>query len=131
MDTCPGRDFHGTVSNGCILHATDLCAISGKDNPKLSRGYTLLESSMKFTWCKNKFTPKLIQFSQSSNSQTDPKIQKDYKAEYKKMKSKLALMEASPSTPQAPKTFQTKNKNLVAETFDWDEEEVTDDEEVT
>nr|GEX70848.1 RNA-directed DNA polymerase, eukaryota, reverse transcriptase zinc-binding domain protein [Tanacetum cinerariifolium] len=30
-----------------------------------------------------------------------------------------------------PKTFQTKNKGLVAETFDWDEEEVSDDEEVT
>ncbi|GKD53965.1 hypothetical protein Tco_1287352 [Tanacetum coccineum] len=78
-----------------------------------------------------KFTLKLIQFSQSSNNQTDPKIQKDYKAEYKKKKAKLTLLEASPSTPQAPKTFQTKNKGLVAEMFDWDEEEVTDDEEVT
>ncbi|GKB65950.1 hypothetical protein Tco_0927362 [Tanacetum coccineum] len=41
-----------------------------------------------------KFTPKLIQFSQSSSNQADPKIQKDYKAEYKKMKAKLALLEA-------------------------------------
>ncbi|GKF09456.1 hypothetical protein Tco_0043680, partial [Tanacetum coccineum] len=30
-----------------------------------------------------------------------------------------------------PKSFQTKNKGLVAETFDWDEEEVSNDEEVT
>nr|GEZ37582.1 hypothetical protein [Tanacetum cinerariifolium] len=30
-----------------------------------------------------------------------------------------------------PKTFQPKNKGLVAEIFDWDEEEVFDDEEVT
>ncbi|GJY76444.1 retrovirus-related pol polyprotein from transposon TNT 1-94 [Tanacetum coccineum] len=29
------------------------------------------------------------------------------------------------------KTFQPKNKGLVVETFDWDEEEVLDDEEVT
>ncbi|GKE32138.1 hypothetical protein Tco_1451460 [Tanacetum coccineum] len=37
----------------------------------------------------------------------------------------------NPSTSQNPKTFQPKNKGLVAETFDWDEEEVSDDEEVT
>ncbi|GJX69769.1 hypothetical protein Tco_0305496 [Tanacetum coccineum] len=54
-----------------------------------------------------------------------------YKAEYKKIKAKLALLEASPSSSQNPKTFQPKNKGLVAETFDWDEEEVSDDEEVT
>nr|GEX17905.1 hypothetical protein [Tanacetum cinerariifolium] len=62
-----------------------------------------------------KFTLKLIQSSQLSSSQAEPKIQKDNKAEYKKMKAKLALLEAS----------------LVVETFDWDEEEVLDDEEVT
>nr|GEY45967.1 retrovirus-related Pol polyprotein from transposon TNT 1-94 [Tanacetum cinerariifolium] len=64
-------------------------------------------------------------------SQADPKVQKDYKAEYKKMKSKLALLEASSSSSQNPKIFQPKNKGLVVETFDWDEEEVSDDEEVT
>ncbi|GJT55994.1 hypothetical protein Tco_0991048 [Tanacetum coccineum] len=42
-----------------------------------------------------KFTPKLIQSSSNSNSQADPKFQKDYKAEYKKMKAKLALLEAN------------------------------------
>ncbi|GJT35332.1 hypothetical protein Tco_0925751 [Tanacetum coccineum] len=56
---------------------------------------------------------------------------KDYKAEYKKMKAKLALLEASPSTSQTPMASQPKNKGLVAETFDWDEEEASDDEEVT
>ncbi|GKD88435.1 hypothetical protein Tco_1363942 [Tanacetum coccineum] len=46
-----------------------------------------------------KFTPKLIQSSQQTqNSQLEPKIQKDYKTEYKKMKSKPALLEASAST---------------------------------
>ncbi|GJY25817.1 retrovirus-related pol polyprotein from transposon TNT 1-94 [Tanacetum coccineum] len=77
------------------------------------------------------FTPKLIQSSSNSNNQDDQKFQKDYKAEYKKMKAKLALLEASPSSSQNPKTFQPKNKGLVTETFDWDEEEVSDEEEVT
>ncbi|GJY17114.1 hypothetical protein Tco_0388605, partial [Tanacetum coccineum] len=40
-----------------------------------------------------KFPPKHIQSSQNSISQANPKIQKDYKAEYKKMKAKLALLE--------------------------------------
>ncbi|GJU06417.1 hypothetical protein Tco_1122847 [Tanacetum coccineum] len=47
------------------------------------------------------------------------------------MKAKLALLEASPYTSQSSKPFQSKNKGLVAETFDWDEEEVSDDEEKT
>nr|GEX78685.1 retrovirus-related Pol polyprotein from transposon TNT 1-94 [Tanacetum cinerariifolium] len=62
---------------------------------------------------------------------TIPLSIKDYKAEYKKMKAKLSLLEASPSSSQNPKTFQTKNKGLVTKTFDWDEEEVSDDKEVT
>ncbi|GJR96998.1 hypothetical protein Tco_0269172 [Tanacetum coccineum] len=78
-----------------------------------------------------KFTPKRIQSSSNSNNHADPKFQKDYKAEYKKMKAKLALLEASPSSSQNPKTFQPKNKGLVVETFDWDEEEFSDEEEVT
>ncbi|GKD67337.1 retrovirus-related pol polyprotein from transposon TNT 1-94 [Tanacetum coccineum] len=78
-----------------------------------------------------KFSPKLIQSSSNSNNQSDPKFYKDYKAEYKKIKAKLALLEASPSSPQNPNTFQPKNKGLVAKTFDWDEEEVSDEEEVT
>nr|GEW07453.1 reverse transcriptase domain-containing protein [Tanacetum cinerariifolium] len=40
-----------------------------------------------------KFSPKITQSSQSSSSQADPKIEKDYKAEYKKIKAKLALLE--------------------------------------
>nr|GEX31482.1 retrovirus-related Pol polyprotein from transposon TNT 1-94 [Tanacetum cinerariifolium] len=64
-------------------------------------------------------------------SQADPKAQKNYKAEYKKLKAKIALLEANPSTSQTPKTLQPKNKCLVIKIFDWDEEEVFDDEEVT
>ncbi|GJV20580.1 retrovirus-related pol polyprotein from transposon TNT 1-94 [Tanacetum coccineum] len=52
-----------------------------------------------------KFTPQLIQSSSNSNNQANTKFQKDYKAEYNKMKAKLALFE--------------------------DEEEVFDEEEVT
>ncbi|GJR77236.1 hypothetical protein Tco_0089601 [Tanacetum coccineum] len=79
-----------------------------------------------------KFTPKLIQSSQhAQSSQGETKVLKDYKAEYKKMKAKLTLRKASPSTSQSPKPFQTKNKCFVDETFDWDEEEVYDDEEMT
>ncbi|GKA81068.1 hypothetical protein Tco_0787760 [Tanacetum coccineum] len=80
-------------------------------------------------------------FQENSNDEADERtsgeylkdleIQRDYKAEYKKMKAKLALLEASPSTSQSPNPFQSKNKGLVAETFDWDEEEVFDDEEMT
>ncbi|GKB77316.1 hypothetical protein Tco_0944211, partial [Tanacetum coccineum] len=55
----------------------------------------------------------------------------NYKAEYKKIKVKLALLEASPSTSQTPKTSQSKKKCLVSKTFDWDEDEVLDDEEMT
>ncbi|GJV68671.1 retrovirus-related pol polyprotein from transposon TNT 1-94 [Tanacetum coccineum] len=79
-----------------------------------------------------KFTPKLIQSSQhAQSSQGEPKPQKDYKAKYKKMKAKLALLKASPPPSRSSKPFQSKNKGLVAETFDWDEEEVYDDEEET
>ncbi|GJR02889.1 hypothetical protein Tco_0525873 [Tanacetum coccineum] len=67
----------------------------------------------------------------AQNSQNEQKIQKDYNTKYKKMKVKLLLLEASPSTYQNPKTFQSKNKGLVAETFDWDEEEVANNEELT
>ncbi|GJR06136.1 retrovirus-related pol polyprotein from transposon TNT 1-94 [Tanacetum coccineum] len=56
-----------------------------------------------------KFTPKLIQSSSNSNNQADQ----------------------NPSSSQNPNTFQPKNKGLVAETFEWDEEEVSDEEEVT
>nr|GEU99526.1 retrovirus-related Pol polyprotein from transposon TNT 1-94 [Tanacetum cinerariifolium] len=61
----------------------------------------------------------------------DPKFQKDYKAEYKKMKVKLALLEESPLSSQNLKSLQPKNKGLVTKTFDWDGEEVSDEEEVT
>ncbi|GKE45516.1 hypothetical protein Tco_1472800, partial [Tanacetum coccineum] len=43
--------------------------------------------------------------SSNSNNQADLKFQKDYKAEYKKIKAKLPLLKVSPSSSQNPKTF--------------------------
>ena len=58
----------------------------------------------------------------------------DFEAKYRKAKAKLALLESSSTVsqpPQAPKPTQAKNKGLVAETYDWDEVEVSsDDDEV-
>ncbi|GJR72460.1 retrovirus-related pol polyprotein from transposon TNT 1-94 [Tanacetum coccineum] len=90
----------------------------------------LLENSKRFIKRRNNFS------GQKANENTEcykcgKKFQKDYKAEYKKMKAKLALLEASPSGSQNLKTFQLKNKGLVAKTFDWDEEQVSDEEKVT
>nr|GEX83726.1 hypothetical protein [Tanacetum cinerariifolium] len=69
--------------------------------------------------------------SQSLDNLFGSKIKKDYKTEYKKIKAKLALLEASSSNPQAPKISQPKNKGLIVKTFEWDEEEVSNDEEVS
>nr|GEV09619.1 hypothetical protein [Tanacetum cinerariifolium] len=87
----------------------------------------LLANSKRFTKRRDNFS------SQKANENIECYKcgKKDYKAEYKKMKAKLALLEENPSTSQTPKTLQPKNKGLVAETFDWNEEEVLDDEEVT
>nr|GEW85241.1 hypothetical protein [Tanacetum cinerariifolium] len=66
------------------------------------------------------------QWTSDESRMGEQKVQKDYKAEYK-----LALLKACPPTSQSSKPFQSKNKDLVAETFNWDEEELYDDEEET
>ncbi|GKB26662.1 hypothetical protein Tco_0866063 [Tanacetum coccineum] len=63
------------------------------------------------------FTSKLIQSSSNSNSQVDPKFQKDYKAEYKKMKAKLALLEA--------KVFDEEEVTQVKVLMDLADDELT------
>ncbi|GKC78352.1 hypothetical protein Tco_1129126, partial [Tanacetum coccineum] len=79
----------------------------------------LLANSERFIKRRNNFS------GQKANENTECYKcgNEDYKAEYKKMKAKLALLEASPSSSQNPKAFQPKNKGFIAETFDWDEEE--------
>ncbi|GKA33127.1 hypothetical protein Tco_0719494 [Tanacetum coccineum] len=58
------------------------------------------------------------------------KYQKDCRTKYKRVKSKLALLEAGPLNTQSPKPLQPKIKGFVAETFDWDEEAVSEDEDM-
>ncbi|GKB14560.1 hypothetical protein Tco_0848483 [Tanacetum coccineum] len=54
---------------------------------------------------------------------------KDFEAKYNKVKAKLALLSSSAS---APRSSSGKNKGLIPETYDWDEEEVSsEDNEVT
>ncbi|GJS81913.1 hypothetical protein Tco_0748454 [Tanacetum coccineum] len=66
-----------------------------------------------------KFTPKLIQSSQSSSSQAEPKIQKDYKAEYKKIKAKLALFEAKVSDDEEVTEVKVNILLSIDEDADW------------
>ncbi|GJW19414.1 hypothetical protein Tco_0026850 [Tanacetum coccineum] len=49
---------------------------------------------------------------------------KDFEAKYNKVKAKLALLSSSAS---APKSSMVNNKGLVAKAYEWDEEEVSSD----
>ncbi|GJX71602.1 hypothetical protein Tco_0308773 [Tanacetum coccineum] len=49
---------------------------------------------------------------------------KDFEAKYNKVKAKLALLSLSASTSKAT---SVKNKGLIAEAYEWDEEEVSSD----
>ncbi|GJZ67341.1 hypothetical protein Tco_0630581, partial [Tanacetum coccineum] len=73
-----------------------------------------------------KFSAKLLH---SSEHKPEPRRTKYFEAKYNKVKAKLALLNSSAS---APSSSLDKNKGLFAETYDWDEEEVSsDDNEVT
>ncbi|GJY32447.1 retrovirus-related pol polyprotein from transposon TNT 1-94 [Tanacetum coccineum] len=56
-----------------------------------------------------------------SSSQHKPELRpsKDFEAKYNKVKAKLALLSLSAS---ASKAVTIKNKGLIAETYEWDEE---------
>nr|GEW05735.1 hypothetical protein [Tanacetum cinerariifolium] len=72
------------------------------------------------------FQPKLLH---PSEHKPEPRLTKDFKSKYNKVKAKLALFSSSVS---APSLSSGKNKGLTVETYDWDEEEVSsDDNEVT
>nr|GEU32113.1 retrovirus-related Pol polyprotein from transposon TNT 1-94 [Tanacetum cinerariifolium] len=49
---------------------------------------------------------------------------KDFEAKYKKVKAKLATL----TSASAPSSSSGKNKGLITKTFDWDEEEVSSNE---
>nr|GEY59269.1 hypothetical protein [Tanacetum cinerariifolium] len=67
------------------------------------------------------FQPKLLH---SSEHKPKPRHTKDFKAKYNKVKAKLALFSSSASAPTSP---SDKNKGLIAESYDWDEKEVSSD----
>ncbi|GKF59173.1 hypothetical protein Tco_0175959, partial [Tanacetum coccineum] len=72
------------------------------------------------------FQPKLLY---SSEHKSEPRHTKDFEAKYNKVKAKLALLSSIVSAPSAS---LAKNKGLFAETYDWDKDEVSsDDNEVT
>ncbi|GJV01712.1 retrovirus-related pol polyprotein from transposon TNT 1-94 [Tanacetum coccineum] len=61
-----------------------------------------------------------------SSPQYKPELRptKDFKAKYNKVKAKLALLSSS---ALASKTTIVKNKGLISEAYEWDEEEVSSD----
>nr|GEV58458.1 retrovirus-related Pol polyprotein from transposon TNT 1-94 [Tanacetum cinerariifolium] len=61
-----------------------------------------------------------------SPSQHKPELRptKDFESKYTKVKAKLALLSSSTS---ASKAFMVKNKCLIIEAYEWDEEEVSSD----
>ncbi|GKA08709.1 retrovirus-related pol polyprotein from transposon TNT 1-94 [Tanacetum coccineum] len=71
------------------------------------------------------FQPKLLH---SSEHKPEPRHTKDFEAKYNKVKAKQALLSSSAS---APSSSSSKNKGLIAESYDWDEEVSSDDNDVT
>ncbi|GKF78814.1 hypothetical protein Tco_0234382, partial [Tanacetum coccineum] len=71
------------------------------------------------------FQPKLLY-----SSEYKPKLRytKYFEAKYTKVKAKLALLSSSASSP---KSSSGKNKGLIAESYEWNEEEVSSDENET
>ncbi|GKA58257.1 hypothetical protein Tco_0757445 [Tanacetum coccineum] len=101
------------------------------------QGKALLAKSKRFfknetVWSKtlvpsyqSHFQPKLLL---SSENKPEMRNTKDFEAKYNKVKAKLALFSSSAS---APISFSSKNKGLITESYDWDEDEVSLDDEET
>ncbi|GJX98363.1 retrovirus-related pol polyprotein from transposon TNT 1-94, partial [Tanacetum coccineum] len=66
----------------------------------------------------------LIMFPSLSLHKPELRPTKDFEAKYNKVKAKLALLSSSAS---ASKASTVKNKGLIAEAYEWDEEEVSSD----
>ncbi|GJT70221.1 retrovirus-related pol polyprotein from transposon TNT 1-94 [Tanacetum coccineum] len=74
-------------------------------------------------------SPFQLKLLHSCEHKPKPRRTKYFEAKYNKVKAKLALLSSSAS---APSSSSGKNKDLIAETYDYDEEEVSsDDNEVT
>ncbi|GKC32978.1 retrovirus-related pol polyprotein from transposon TNT 1-94 [Tanacetum coccineum] len=85
------------------------------------------------SFCKRLFVKALVSSYQSpfqlkpiSSSQHKPELRptKDFEAKYNKVKAKLALLSSSAS---ASKAATVKNKCLIVEAYEWDEEEASSD----
>ncbi|GKD35774.1 retrovirus-related pol polyprotein from transposon TNT 1-94 [Tanacetum coccineum] len=63
-----------------------------------------------------------LKFFSSSQQKPELRLTKDFEAKYNKVKAKLALLSSSAS---ASKSSMVKNKGLVAEAYEWDEEDVS------
>ncbi|GJR89747.1 hypothetical protein Tco_0213758 [Tanacetum coccineum] len=61
----------------------------------------------------------------SYENKPEPRQIKEFEVKYHKVKAKLALFSSSASTPSSS---PGKGKGLIAETYDWDDEEVSSDE---
>ncbi|GJR74273.1 hypothetical protein Tco_0086638 [Tanacetum coccineum] len=68
-------------------------------------------------------------FQDDPHDEYDMRIEKDYEAESKKVKAKLALLTAGDSNSQPLHSSHSKNKGLVVESHDWNEEEISSDDE--
>ncbi|GKA73997.1 retrovirus-related pol polyprotein from transposon TNT 1-94 [Tanacetum coccineum] len=71
----------------------------------------------------NLFKHEINDFQENSDDEVDERSSEEYLRDLDIEFHKRALL--------SPKTFQPKNKGLVTKTFDWDEEKVSDNEEVT
>nr|GEZ75799.1 retrovirus-related Pol polyprotein from transposon TNT 1-94 [Tanacetum cinerariifolium] len=70
------------------------------------------------------FQPKLLSF---SHHKPEQRPTKDFEAKYNKVKAKMALLSSS---ALASKASIVKNKGLIVEAYEWDEEEMSSDDNV-
>ncbi|GJW42561.1 hypothetical protein Tco_0071360 [Tanacetum coccineum] len=89
----------------------------------------LLAKSKRDCWSKTSVpsyqSPFQLKLLLSSENKLEPRQIKDFEAKYHKVKAKLALFSSSAS---APSSSSCKNNGLIAETYDWDDEEVSSNE---
>nr|GEU64317.1 hypothetical protein [Tanacetum cinerariifolium] len=81
-----------------------------------ARGYW---SKTSVSTYQSPFQPKPLSYSQHKPKQRPTK---DFESKYNKVKAKLALLSSSSS---ASKASMVKNKGLIAEAYEWDEEELS------
>ncbi|GJT77827.1 hypothetical protein Tco_1044552 [Tanacetum coccineum] len=124
--------FKTEALKGVIINEPSSAPAKDKTK-KLFKLQTVHQLMLKGHFAKDCWSKTLVSTSQSpfqtkpfSSPQYKPELRhtKDFEAKYNKVKAKLALL--SSSAP-AFKTPMVKNKGLIAETYEWDEEEVSSD----